>query len=158
MKKNILLRVNGERHDVFIKPNRTLLEVLREELNLTGTKEACGIAACGTCMVLMDKRPVNSCITLAMEAEGKEIETIEGLSKGSDLHPIQEAFIEHTAFQCGFCTPGMIMTSKALLDRNPEPEREEIKNGIAGNICRCTGYENIIDAVLKASQKMKSEG
>ena len=154
MKRSVLLRINGERHEVYIKPNRTLLEVLREDLLLTGAKEACGAGECGTCTVLVDGKPVNSCITLAMEAEGKEIETIEGLSKGGDLHPLQEAFIDHHAFQCGFCTPGMIMTAKAFLNRKPGPAKQEIRNAIAGNICRCTGYENAVDAILNAAKEM----
>ncbi len=154
MKRSVLLRINGERHEVYIKPNRTLLEVLREDLLLTGAKEAWGAGECGTCTVLVDGKPVNSCITLAMEAEGKEIETIEGLSKGGDLHPLQEAFIDHHAFQCGFCTPGMIMTAKAFLNRKPGPTKQEIRNAIAGNICRCTGYENAVDAILNAAKEM----
>ena len=152
MKTRILLKVNGERHEVFIEPNRTLLDVLREELLLKGVKEACGAGECGACTVLMDGKPVNSCITLAVEAEGREIETIEGLSNGGNLHPLQKSFIEHHSFQCGFCTPGIIMTAKAFLDRNPEPTEEEITNGIAGNICRCTGYDNIVDGILNAAK------
>lgn len=154
MKRSVLLTVNGERHEVFIGPNLTLLELLREELNLKGAKEACGIGACGACTVLMDGKPVNACIVLALEAEGKEIETIEGLAKGNDLHPLQRSFIDHYSFQCGFCTPGTIMTAKAFLHRNPEPSRDEVKNGIAGNICRCTGYENIVDGILNAAKEM----
>ena len=156
MKRSVLLIVNGERHEVFIEPNRTLLGVLREELSLTGAKEACGSGECGACVVLLDGKPVNSCITLAMEAEEKKIQTIEGLPKGRHLHPLQQSFIDHHAFQCGFCTPGMIMTAKSFLDRNSDPTKDEIRNGIAGNICRCTGYENIVDAVLKAAQETKS--
>lgn len=155
MKRGISLSVNGERREVFIEPNRTLLDVLREDLSLTGVKEACGRGECGACTVLVDGKPVNSCITLAVEAEGKEIETIEGLSNGGDLHPLQEAFIEHHSFQCGFCTPGIIMTAKAFLDRNPEPTEEEIKNAVAGNICRCTGYDNIVDGILNAAEEIK---
>lgn len=155
MKRGILLSVNGERREVFIEPNRTLLDVLREDLSLTGVKEACGRGECGACTVLVDGKPVNSCITLAVEAEGKEIETIEGLSNGGDLHPLQEAFIEHHSFQCGFCTPGIIMTAKAFLDRNHEPTEEEIKNAVAGNICRCTGYDNIVDGILNAAEEIK---
>ena len=151
MKTRILLKVNGERREVFIEPNRTLLDVLREELLLKGVKEACGAGECGACTVLVDGKPVNSCITLAVEAEGREVETIEGLSNGGNLHPLQKSFIEHHSFQCGFCTPGIIMTAKALLDRNPEPTEEEITNGIAGNICRCTGYDNIVDGILNAA-------
>ena len=154
MKRSVLLTVNGERHEVFIEPNLTLLELLREDLNLKGAKEACGIGACGACIVLMDGKPVNACIVLALEAEGKEIETIEGLAKGNDLHPLQRSFIDHYSFQCGFCTPGTIMTAKAFLHRNPKPSRDEVKNGIAGNICRCTGYENIVDGILNAAKEI----
>ena len=153
MKRSIFLTVNGERHEVFIEPNRTLLEVLRDKLLLTGAKEACGAGECGACMVLIEGKPVNSCIALAVEAEGKAIETIEGLSKGADLHPLQESFIDFHAFQCGFCTPGMIMTARAFIERSSEPTKEEIKNAIAGNICRCTGYENAVDAILNAARE-----
>lgn len=154
MKRSVLLRVNGERHEIYIKPNRTLLEALRKDLLLTGAKEACGAGECGACTVLVGGKPVNSCIMLAVEAEGKEIETIEGLSKGGDLHPLQEAFIDHHAFQCGFCTPGMIMTAKAFLNRKPGPTKQEIRDAIAGNICRCTGYENAVDAILNSAKEM----
>ena len=156
MKSSVSLKVNGEKYEVLIKPNRTLLDVLRNELLLTGTKEACGSGECGACTVLVDGKPVNSCITLAVEAEGKEIQTIEGLSKGDRLHPLQKAFMDHHAFQCGFCTPGMIMAAKAFLERNPEPTREDIRNALAGNICRCTGYENAVDAVLDVAGKEDS--
>ncbi len=139
MKRRAVLRVNGEDHEVFIRPNRTLLEVLRQDLYLTGAKEACGIGACGACTVLVDGSPVNSCITLAVDVEGKEVETIEGLAQGDHLHPLQKAFINHYAFQCGFCTPGMIMAAKALLQRNTVPTEEEIKKAFSGNLCRCTG-------------------
>ncbi len=159
MKRRVLLSVNGEKHEMLIKPNSTLLEVLRDELLLTGAKEACGSGECGACTVLVDGKPVNSCITLAVEAEAKEIETIEGLSKGGELHPLQEAFIDHHAFQCGFCTPGMIMSAKAFLKRSPEPTKEEIRDAISGNICRCTGYENAVDAILgTAMETEKQEG
>jgi carbon-monoxide dehydrogenase small subunit len=147
VKRRVLLRVNGEKYEVLIKPSYTLLEVLRNELKLTGTKEACGIGACGACTVLVKGKPVNSCITLAVEADGDEILTIEGLTKEGRLHPLQKTFIDHHAFQCGFCTPGMIMTAKALLDRNPEPTEDEIRSAISGNLCRCTGYMNIIKAI-----------
>ncbi|MBW2038403.1 MAG: (2Fe-2S)-binding protein [Deltaproteobacteria bacterium] len=157
MKRSVLLRVNGETHEVFITPSRTLLEVLRHDLHLTGAKEACGIGACGACSVLVNGKPVNSCITLAVEVEGQEIETIEGLAEAGNLHPLQKAFIDHHAFQCGFCTPGMIMAAKALLDRNPEPTEEEIRNAISGNLCRCTGYGNITNAILSAAEKMRKK-
>ena len=156
MKRRIVLRVNGESHEVWTKPNRTLLEVLREDLHLTGAKEACGMGACGACTVLVNGKPVNSCITLAVEAEGKEIETVEGLAQKGRLHPLQKAFINHHAFQCGFCTPGMIMAAKALLQRKTAPTEEEIEQALSGNLCRCTGYANITDAVLSAAEEMKN--
>ena len=155
MKRRTVLRVNGEDHELFIKPNRTLLEVLRQDLHLTGVKEACGIGACGACTVLVDVSPVNSCITLAVDVEGKEIETIEGMAQGDHLHPLQKAFINHHAFQCGFCTPGMIMAAKALLQRNTVPTEEEIKKALSGNLCRCTGYVNITHAILSAAEEIR---
>ena len=152
MEKNkVTLRVNGEVYDLLTYPHRTLLEVLREDLHLTGAKESCGEGACGTCTVLLDGFPVRSCLFLAVEAEGREITTIEGLAAGGKLHPLQEAFVEHHAIQCGFCTPGMILTAKALLDAVPEPTEEEIRRALSGNICRCTGYAKIVDAVKAAS-------
>ena len=147
MKQLIELKVNGEIYEVAIDPHRTLLEVLRENLGLTGTKEACGMGDCGACTVLMDGKPVLSCLTLAMDVQGKDILTIEGLAREGELHPIQKAFVEHGAIQCGFCTPGMIMSAKALLDKNPRPTQEEIKKAISGNLCRCTGYIKIIEAI-----------
>lgn len=155
MKRRAVLRVNGEGYEVFIKANRTLLEVLRQDLHLTGAKEACGIGACGACTVLVDGSPVNSCITLAVDVEGKEVETIEGLAQGNHLHPLQKAFINHHAFQCGFCTPGMIMAAKALLQRNNVPTEEEIKKALSGNLCRCTGYVNITNAILSAVEEIR---
>lgn len=152
MEKNrVILRVNGEAYDLLTYPHRTLLEVLREDLHLTGAKESCGEGACGTCTVLLDGFPVRSCLLLAVEAEGREITTIEGLAAGGKLHPLQEAFVEQHAIQCGFCTPGMILTAKALLDAVPEPTEEEIRRALSGNICRCTGYAKIVDAVKAAS-------
>ena len=151
----VTLRVNGEAYDLLTYPHRTLLEVLREDLHLTGAKESCGEGACGTCTVLLDGAPVRSCLLLAVEAEGREITTIEGLAAGGKLHPLQEAFVEHHAIQCGFCTPGMILTAKALLDATPEPTEEEIRRALSGNICRCTGYAKIVDAVKAASAKEK---
>lgn len=152
MKQSIKLNVNGEAYEVAIEPRRTLLEVLREELGLTGTKQGCNEGECGACTVLMDGEPVNSCLVLAVEAQDRDILTIEGLSKGQQLHPIQESFIKHGAFQCGFCTPGMILSAKALLDRNPRPTEEEIRRGISGNLCRCTGYVKIIEAIKAVAQ------
>lgn len=150
--KQIKLTVNGKQFELNIQPWRTLLEVLREELRLTGVKEGCGIGDCGACTVIMDGKTVNSCLVLAAEVDGKEITTIEGLSNGDKLHPIQEAFIERGGLQCGFCTPGMILSAKALLDENPNPTEDEIKRGIAGNFCRCTGYSSIIESIKAAAQ------
>ncbi len=156
MEKNKLtLRVNGEAYDLLTYPHRTLLEVLREDLHLTGAKESCGEGACGSCTVLLDGLPVRSCLLLALEAEGRDIITIEGLAAGGKLHPLQEAFVEHHAIQCGFCAPGMILTAKALLDVTPHPTEEEIRRALSGNICRCTGYAKIVDAIKAASAKEK---
>jgi len=154
-KQRITLQVNGEVHEVYAFPNMTLLEVLREELHLTGAKESCGQGACGACTVLLDGLPVRSCLLLAREAEGRQVVTIEGLASGGKLHPIQEAFIEHHAIQCGFCAPGMILTAKALLDRTPDPTEGEIRRALAGNICRCTGYVKIVEAIKAAAAKEK---
>jgi len=140
--------VNGEEVDLYISPNRTLLEVLREELELTGTKESCGEGVCGSCTVLCDGVPVRSCLTLALEMEGREITTVEGLGAHGHPDPLQQSFIDHGAVQCGFCTPGMLMSVKGLLKRNPAPTEEDIRRGISGNICRCTGYAKIVEAVL----------
>jgi carbon-monoxide dehydrogenase small subunit len=153
LKKNIRLKVNGEIHEIAIDPWRTLLEVLRENLGLTGSKEACDLGTCGACTVLIDGKPMLSCLLLAGEMEDKEILTIEGLAAGGRLHPLQEAFISHGAIQCGFCTPGMILTAKALLEENPHPSEEDVRRGISGNICRCTGYTKIIEAILSAALK-----
>jgi len=151
MKQPVTLRVNGETYELSIDVRRTLLEVLRDELNLTGTKEGCGTGDCGACTVLLDGTPIASCLTLAVEAQGKEISTIEGLAENGQLHPVQRAFIEHGAIQCGFCTPGMIMSAKALLDKNPQPTETEAREAISGNYCRCTGYTKIVEAILAAS-------
>ena len=153
-KEIITLTVNGESYEALVKPNSTLLDVLRDQLELTGSKRGCDAGDCGSCTVIMDGRPVNACLVLALKAEGREITTIEGLAEGTQLHPIQEAFVEYGAIQCGFCTPGMVLSAKALLDRNPKPTEEEIKSGIAGNLCRCTGYIKIVEAIQAASQKM----
>jgi len=146
-KRSIMLNINKEFFDVVTNPNRTLLEVLRDDLRLTGTKESCGEGTCGSCTVLVEGEPVRSCLTLAVAVEGKEITTIEGLSEGGKLHPIQEAFVNHHAIQCGFCGPGMILTTYALLKENPNPNDQEIKRAISGNVCRCTGYAKIIEAI-----------
>jgi len=155
--KLIFLVVNGETHRVIVEPQWTLSFVLRRKLGLTGTKEACDRGACGSCTVLVEGQAVPSCIMLAIEQEGKDIETIEGLSQNAELHPIQEAWLEEYGAQCGFCSPGMIMSSKALLDTNPRPKVTHIKEALAGNICRCSNYENIINAVLVASEKLQEK-
>jgi carbon-monoxide dehydrogenase small subunit len=157
MKHPIQIAVNGEDYDLSVEPHELLIDLLRDRLNLTGTKEGCGTGDCGGCTVLVDGKPLNSCLTLALEVDGKNILTIEGVARGGELHPLQEAFIEEGAVQCGFCTPGMILAAKALLDENPSPSEEEIKRGIAGNFCRCTGYKKIIKAVQAASLRMASE-
>ena len=153
MKQLIKLRVNGEPYEVRIEPWQTLVEVIREEIGLTGTKEACSTGECGSCTVLLDGKPTNSCLVLAIEAQYKDITTIEGLSENGRLHPLQEAFVKHGSIQCGFCTPGMILTAKALLDRNPHPTEAEVKEAISGNLCRCTGYVKIVEAILAVSQE-----
>jgi carbon-monoxide dehydrogenase small subunit len=155
--KEIHLTVNNQPYRLIVPPWRTLLEVIREDLGLTGTKEGCGLGECGACTVLIDGRAVNSCLVLATEADGREITTIEGLADGDKLHPIQQAFVDHGGLQCGFCTPGMIMSAKALLDENPHPTEEEIKQGIAGNLCRCTGYAKIIESIKAAAKNMEAK-
>jgi aerobic-type carbon monoxide dehydrogenase small subunit (CoxS/CutS family) len=149
------LKINGTLRTVSAEPRATLAQVLRDHLQLTGTKVVCDRGSCSACTVWLDGTPVNSCMTLAIEAQGHEITTIEGLAKGDALHPLQEAFIEHDASQCGFCTPGMIMSSKALLDKNPNPTREEVVEGIVGNVCRCTGFTKIIESILVAAESMR---
>jgi carbon-monoxide dehydrogenase small subunit len=151
--KLLKLTVNGKHYELSVKPWVTLLDLLRDELGFTGTKEGCGIGECGACTVIMEGKTVNSCLVLAHEADGKEITVIEGLAQGEELHPLQEAFIEHGAIQCGFCTSGMIMSAKALLDENPNPTDDEIKRGIQGNFCRCTGYSKILKSIKAAAQK-----
>jgi carbon-monoxide dehydrogenase small subunit len=154
----IRLRVNGYDYEVVVKPHQSLLEVLREQLELTGTKEGCGLGECGACTVLLNGRPVNSCLVLALEADGSEILTIEGLALGGKLHPIQKAFVEGGAIQCGFCTPGMVMATVGLLAENPKPSREEIKKALVGNLCRCTGYKKIIESILDATNSTGGSG
>jgi len=153
----LTLHVNGERHTFAAEPHHTLLEVLREEMGLTGTKHGCELGECGACTVLVDGAPVLSCLTLPIELEGAEITTVEGLAKGPDLHPLQTAFAEEAAAQCGYCTPGMLLTAKALLDRNAAPSREEMAQAIAGNLCRCTGYTAIYEAIEKAASRMAAK-
>lgn len=150
--------VNGKSYEIPIEPQMTLVEVLRDKLDITGTKLSCGAGECGACTVLIDGKPVLSCLTLAITAKEKNILTIEGLAEGGNLHPIQKAFIDHGAIQCGFCTPGMILTTKALLDENPNPTQEEAKKALAGNLCRCTGYVKIIEAVLAAAEEIRKGG
>lgn len=149
---NIDLMVNGKRYSLEVESDRSLLDVIREDLNLTGIKKGCDKADCGACTVLLNGKPVNSCMVLAVQADGKEITTIEGVARDGKLDPIQEAFIKHGAVQCGFCTPGMILTAWALLRENREPTREEIQKAISGNLCRCTGYVQIIDAIQSAAR------
>ena len=155
MKKMIKLKVNKETMEIAVDPHRTLLEVIREQLNLTGTHKGCDEGECGACTVLMNGKPVTSCLILAVEAEGKEITTIEGLAEGQILHPLQESFVNHGGIQCGFCTPGMILTAKAFLDENSDPTPEEVKKALSGNLCRCTGYTQIIESVLDAAKELK---
>ena len=151
MKHRISLTVNGDLYELEVEPHRRLLDVLRDELELTGTKEACGEGDCGACTVLMGGQPVNSCLVLAVDADGWEITTIEGLAQGGRLHPVQEAFVRHGAVQCGFCTPGMVLSAVALLAENPHPTEKEIRQAISGNLCRCTGYAKIVEAILDVS-------
>ena len=154
MKRVIRFTLNGDPVEVEIEPYLTLLQLLREKLELIGTKEGCGMGECGACTVLLDGKTINACIFPAMEVEGKSVTTIEGLIDAQgNLHPIQKAFIEYGAIQCGFCTPGMVLSAKALLDENPKPTEEEIRNGIAGNLCRCTGYLQIVQAIKAASEQ-----
>jgi aerobic carbon-monoxide dehydrogenase small subunit len=153
MKVPVRLKVNGETYELVIAPYRTLVDVLREEIHLTGSKKGCDVGDCGACTVLMDGKPVNSCLVLAATAEDKEILTIEGLAQNGKLHPLQEAFIKEGAVQCGYCTPGVLMSLKALVDSNPAPTPEDVKIAMAGNLCRCTGYSKIFKAVAAATRQ-----
>jgi len=153
MKQKIKLKVNGAPYEVFVEPWKTLLDVLRDEIGFTGVKSGCEEGECGACTVLVDGKAVNSCLMLAPQAQGKEIITIEGVEGEEGLHPLQQAFVEHFAVQCGFCTPGMILSAKALLDKNPHPTEEEVRVSLSGNLCRCTGYVKIVEAVLAVSKK-----
>jgi carbon-monoxide dehydrogenase small subunit len=146
------LTVNGTPYEVALEPHKSLLQLLREELHLTGTKEGCSEGECGACTVLLDGKTVDSCLIFALEAQGREVTTIEGLAQGDQLHPVQKAFAEYGAVQCGFCTPGMILAAKALLDSNPHPTELEIRQGISGNLCRCTGYVKIVEAIQAAAR------
>lgn len=158
--KQILLsfRVNGRPYELYVEPRDTLLDVLRNHLGLTGTKRSCDVQICGACTVLVDGMAVSSCTYLAYEARGRDVLTIEGLAQGDRLHPLQQAFIDHAALQCGYCTPGMILAAKSLLDENPRPTVEQIKHYMRGNICRCTGYKKILEAILDAAERLRSGG
>jgi aerobic carbon-monoxide dehydrogenase small subunit len=153
MKKMITLNVNNREYDLVIPVNQTLTQVLREHLKLTGTKQGCSVGDCGSCTVLLDGEPVNSCLVLAVEADGRRIQTIEGLAEDGKLHPVQQAFVELGGIQCGFCSPGMILTAKALLDKNPNPTESEIREAISGNLCRCTGYQKIVESIQSAAER-----
>ena len=148
MKREMVLNVNGEEHDVEITPDRLLLEALREDVGLTGTKEGCSIGVCGACSVIVDGRLVSACLTLAVTCEGKKIETIDGLARDGELHPLQRSFVQYGGFQCGICTPGQIMAAKALLDHNPTPSADQVKEWMSANLCRCTGYYKILESVM----------
>lgn len=151
MKVAISLNINGEEYHLNVEPKRTLLDTIREDIGLTGTKKGCDSGDCGACTIILDGEPVNSCIVLAVDANGKQITTIEGLAANGTLHPLQDAFVQHGAVQCGFCTPGMVLAAKALLDKKPNPTEQEIREGMVGNLCRCTGYAKIIEAVKSVS-------
>jgi aerobic-type carbon monoxide dehydrogenase small subunit (CoxS/CutS family) len=159
MRRNLqlVLGVNGETLEASFAPYKTLLEVLREDLGLTGTKHGCELGECGACAVLIDGEPQLSCLVLAVECEGRSIETVEGLARGAELHPLQAAFADLGAAQCGYCTPGILMTAKALLDRERHPSRERIKEAVSGNLCRCTGYQQIFEAIEEASRRLQDE-
>jgi carbon-monoxide dehydrogenase small subunit len=154
MKARLMLTVNGEEHELLVPVHKTLLEVLREDLGLTGTKHGCELGECGTCTVLVDGQPVLSCLALPIMLQGRAVTTVEGLAVEGRLHPLQEAFVELGAAQCGYCTPGMLLTAQALLERTPAPTRDQIREALAGNLCRCTGYTKILDAVELAAMRM----
>ena len=154
-KTHVTLNLNGESTELLCEPRQTLLEVLRDELDLTGTKEGCATGDCGACSVLLDGRVVCACLVLAVETEGRTVTTVEGLADGEKLHPLQKAFLEHAALQCGICTPGFLVAAKALLERNPDPSEHEVRYELAGNLCRCTGYDKIVRAVLAAAEEMR---
>jgi len=155
VKTQLALTVNGETWDVVVPVHKTLLEVLREDLNLTGTKHGCELGECGTCTILVDGEPVLSCLALPVECQGRQIKTVEGMADGGRLHPLQQAFAELGAAQCGYCTPGILLTAEALLAENPTPTRDEVRVALAGNLCRCTGYTKILDAVELAALRMR---
>ncbi len=155
MKRILSLTVNGGRHELAVDPRRTLLDLLREDLGLTGTKRGCGEGDCGACVVLLDGVPVNSCLVLGVEAEDREVTTVEGLATGASLHPVQQAFLEVGAVQCGYCTPGLVLVAKSLLDRIPSPTAAVVRAEISGNLCRRTGYQKIVEAVLLAAERLR---
>jgi aerobic carbon-monoxide dehydrogenase small subunit len=157
MTHTIQLRVNGKEHTVNVPPQRLLIDCLRYDLGLTGTKEGCSVGVCGACSVLMDGQLISSCLTLALLADGKELTTVEGLAQDGKLHPVQQAFIDFGGFQCGICTPGMVVAAKALLDGNPNPSEDDIKDWMMGNLCRCTGYYKIIESIRGAATRMQTE-
>jgi len=157
MKRIIKLHINGEDYEILTEVHKTLLEVLREDLGFTGTKRGCDFGTCGACTVLIEGKPYLSCLTLAVDVQGKQIITIEGLLEDGELHPLQKAFVEKGAIQCGFCTPGMILTAKAFLDEYPHPSEEEVKKAISGNLCRCTGYVKIVEAILSTVDSFSKE-
>jgi carbon-monoxide dehydrogenase small subunit len=154
-RKHVTLTINGDEVDFLCETDQSLLSVLRDELEMTGTKEGCGTGDCGACSVTVDGRLICSCLILAVEAEGKAVETIEGMARADKLHPLQTKFLEHAALQCGVCTPGMLVAAKALLDHNPDPSETEVRYWLAGNLCRCTGYQSIVEAVLDAAAEMR---
>ena len=156
-KYHVTATINGDVVEVLGDPTRTLLEVLRDELFLTGTKEGCGTGDCGACSVTIDGRLVCSCLVMGAEADGTTIETIEGMANGEELHPLQRKFVEHIALQCGICTPGLLVAARSLLDRNPDPTEMETRYWLAGNLCRCTGYQNIVEAVLDAAREIRGD-
>ncbi len=157
-KAALVLRINGDAHELLVEPDRTLLDVLRDDLGLTGTKTNFLEAECGVCTVIVDGLAVNSCTMLALAAQDREITTIEGLARDGRLHPLQQAFIDHGAVQCGYCIPGMLLSAKAFLDENPAPTEPEVREALAGNLCRCTGYQKIVDAVMSAAETIRKEG
>ena len=156
-KHHVTATVNGDAVEFLCQTHQTLLEVLRDELGLTGTKEGCGTGDCGACSVTIDGRLMCSCLVLSVEAQGKAIQTIEGMAVGTELHPLQRKFLEHAALQCGICTPGILIAARSLLERNPDPTEEEVRYWLAGNLCRCTGYHKIVDAVLDAAREMRRD-
>jgi aerobic carbon-monoxide dehydrogenase small subunit len=158
MKTFVQLVVNGETVEAVVEPNRTLLQFLREDLGLTGTKHGCGVGDCGACTIILDGKPVNSCLVLAVQAQGREVLTIEGLADNGKLHPIQQAFVDKGAIQCGFCSPGMILAAKALLEDSPKPTELEIRTAMSGNLCRCTGYQKIVEAIQEAAVSLLGNG